>query len=570
VDSSAKLSNGCGTNYGLMTKSSSLDTVTDTNTQMMTISNSRTAEFSINIEEPEDVEDDADMRLDRELPNNNYRFALVGKTWAVLKDYFPELLPKICTRGTIFARMSPDQKQALISELQDLGYYVAMCGDGANDCGALKAAHTGISLSEAESSVASPFTSRNPTIACVPNIIKEGRTALVTSFGIFKYMAAYSLVQFTSVLILYSIDSNLTDFQFLYIDLFLISVFALFFGRTSSYDGPLVKQTPLNSLISLSPICSLIVQVALAILFQVIGWYHVQSMEWFEPFNFTEVEGEPEHLGCHQNYTIFAISAFQYVILAIVFSKGAPYRKSIVSNLPLLFSIIGNVIFATYLVVYPAQWLADQFGLIVPDDIQFRALLLAYGLVNFVLAFIIEAVLIEYLLFKKMRYRFHKIDKSRRKFLAVENHLRTDSKWPPLCLHPADIVSSDTATEQGDKQSPLSFAEILVEEQLDSASTLDHGASILNIFFEQPQTGGGEGEEEQVFHQPKDNSVQAVTCVVKDQEITLNPKALTIYANEQNSSLTNTNNNNNNAEKAMPAAANSELEPLSSADAPRS
>lgn len=51
-------------------------------------------------------------------------------------------------------------------------YYVGMCGDGANDCGALKMAHAGISLSEAEASVASPFTSKVPNIECVPNVIR--------------------------------------------------------------------------------------------------------------------------------------------------------------------------------------------------------------------------------------------------------------------------------------------------------------------------------------------------------------------------------------------------------------
>lgn len=95
---------------------------------------------------------------------------------------------KMLVRAQIFARMSPDEKNEIVERLQSLGYTVLMCGDGANDCAALKAADVGISLSEAEASVAAPFTSRTPDISCVLEVIKEGRAALVTSFSCFKYM----------------------------------------------------------------------------------------------------------------------------------------------------------------------------------------------------------------------------------------------------------------------------------------------------------------------------------------------------------------------------------------------
>lgn len=136
-------------------------------------------------------------------------------------------------RGNVFARMSPDEKHELVEKLQSLDYCCGFCGDGANDCGALKAADVGISLSEAEASVAAPFTSRHFEISCVPALIKylhfftyqniyispklilyrEGRAALVTSFCCFKYMSLYSAIQFSSVSLLYTSASNLGDFQ---------------------------------------------------------------------------------------------------------------------------------------------------------------------------------------------------------------------------------------------------------------------------------------------------------------------------------------------------------------------
>lgn len=137
--------------------------------------------------------------------------------------------PQMLVCGQIFARMSPDEKHELVEKLQSIGYCCGFCGDGANDCGALKAADVGISLSEAEASVAAPFTSRIFDISCVPEVIRyaepngilfqthtchrEGRAALVTSFCCFKYMSLYSAIQFTSVSFLYASASNLGDFQ---------------------------------------------------------------------------------------------------------------------------------------------------------------------------------------------------------------------------------------------------------------------------------------------------------------------------------------------------------------------
>lgn len=322
-----------------------------------------------------------------------------------------------------------------------------MCGDGANDCGALKAAHTGISLSDAESSVASPFTSKNPNITCVLNVIREGRAALVTSFGIFKYMAAYSLCQFISVMILYSIESNLTDIEFLYIDLFIISIFAFFFGRTEAYDGKLVSATPLNSLISFTPVLSLFLQLILVIFFQVLSFEHLKMEDWYVPFN-ASAGAHKDDVGCYENYAIFTISSFQYIILAIVFSKGKPYRKSIFTNYGLIIAAISVTAFSVFLAFSPIEFLSEQFELVTPKDVEFRLFLIGYAFANFIISLLVEIFFVDHLVFNKLRFKFHKIEKSKRKYLVIERDMDGDSKWPILTSNYRSAASPLTSTPQ--------------------------------------------------------------------------------------------------------------------------
>uniref|UniRef100_A0A2K5QZ89 ATPase 13A3 n=1 Tax=Cebus imitator TaxID=2715852 RepID=A0A2K5QZ89_CEBIM len=131
-----------------------------------------------------------------DLQMTRYHFAMNGKSFSVILEHFQDLVPKLMLHGTVFARMAPDQKTQLIEALQNVDYFVGMCGDGANDCGALKRAHGGISLSELEASVASPFTSKTPSISCVPNLIREGRAALITSFCVCE-LALFSVVTYS-------------------------------------------------------------------------------------------------------------------------------------------------------------------------------------------------------------------------------------------------------------------------------------------------------------------------------------------------------------------------------------
>ncbi|KOG34003.1 cation-translocating P-type ATPase [Streptomyces resistomycificus] len=82
--------------------------------------------------------------------------------------------------GTVFGRVTPQQKRDMVGALQSHGHTVAMTGDGVNDVLALKDADIGVAMgsgSEATRAVAQ-IVLLNNSFATLPSVVAEGRRVI--------------------------------------------------------------------------------------------------------------------------------------------------------------------------------------------------------------------------------------------------------------------------------------------------------------------------------------------------------------------------------------------------------
>lgn len=205
-----------------------------------------------------------DLDADKE----NCSFTVTGDALEYLQTTNQvEILDKLYENAVVFARVSPTQKEQIITSMNKKHAATLMCGDGTNDVGALKQSTVGISIisdpdlenvSErldstreeriqqrtsggsaqqnqhldkqiqelqkemsmqsqvaqfGDASIAAPFTSKKPSVDVVPEIIREGRRTLVTTHQMFRILAVNSLLASyqLSALSLYGVKSG--DYQ---------------------------------------------------------------------------------------------------------------------------------------------------------------------------------------------------------------------------------------------------------------------------------------------------------------------------------------------------------------------
>jgi cation-transporting ATPase 13A3/4/5 len=80
----------------------------------------------------------------------------------------------------------------------------------------------------------------------------------------------------------------------------------------------------------------------------------------------------------YENSALFLISSFQYIIVAVVFCVGPPYRKPIHSNILLLLTLVILAGFSTYTVFVHYGVVFNMLGLVdLPREFQLELFLLA-------------------------------------------------------------------------------------------------------------------------------------------------------------------------------------------------
>lgn len=96
-----------------------------------------------------------------------------------------------------------------------------------------------------------------------------------------------------------------------------------------------------------------------------------------------------ENIMCYENTVLFLISSYQYILVAVVFSVGPPYRKPLWTNGRLVLTLVVLIGLTTYFVLFSPPAVMDIMEL---EDmpISFKWLIVILAALNLGISFVCE------------------------------------------------------------------------------------------------------------------------------------------------------------------------------------
>ena len=242
---------------------------------------------------------------------------------------------------------------------------------------------------------------------------------MVTSFGVFKYMAMYSFIQFFGVLIMTASHATYADWQYFYADLLIVFLLAIAITKNET-SVRLAKQKPPARLGDGRTILSVFLHLFIVLSFQVVPYVVVKTMPWYI---------KPKVLKKHklfnipsfENYSVVCVSFFQYIWVAIICSTGEPYRKPLFKNPWFIVSFIFTISLTILVTFSPFHFIKSVLEFPPNLPVELPVALVIYSIFNLFVFLAVD---------KLITCCFSKSGTVRP--IKIEENENNDNHWPPF------------------------------------------------------------------------------------------------------------------------------------------
>lgn len=378
-------------------------------------------------------------------------------------------VPKVVPYVKVFARVSPEQKELILTTFKSVGRMTLMCGDGTNDVGALKQAHVGVALLNAmpppkgekpsdgsskndtakpakskklklaaengegaskskatssqagnrhltpaemqrqklkklmdelnegggdgqapivklgDASMASPFTAKHASVCPTTDIIRQGRSTLVTTLQMFKILGLNCLATAYVLSVMYLDGVKLGDIQATISGVF-TAAFFLFISHARPLPT-LSAERPHPNIFCAYVFLSLLGQFAIHLLFLISS---VNEASKYMPDECIEPDSQfhPNLV----NTVSYMVGLMLQVATFAVNYMGHPFNQSIPENKPFLYALLAAVGFFTVITSDLFRDLNDWLKL-VPMPKGLRDKLLIWAFLTFLVCYAWERLL---------------------------------------------------------------------------------------------------------------------------------------------------------------------------------